>query len=117
MNHLISIEQGTKTQDPLTGEVTVTWTSFKDDVFCDIEALSVKDYIQSRANQADISVRVTIPFIRGLDSMGDIESNMRLVGQCACHQGRIYNPKGVLEDNITGLEYVTLPCSQGVNDG
>jgi hypothetical protein len=38
--------------------------------------------------------------------------SMRLV-----HRGKIYNPAGILTDKESGLEYVTLPCSEGVNEG
>lgn len=118
MNHLVNIEQrGPDTKDPTTGAAVPNWIPFKVQVFCDIEALSAREYLQSRADQSEVSARITIPFIRGLDSVGDVEFNMRIVGVCKCHEGRIYNPKGVLEDNITSQEYVTLPCSQGVNDG
>ncbi len=119
MNHLVDIEYLVELDDPdpQTGERVSEWQTFKANVFCDIKASSVKSYIQSRAEQSDISVQIKIPFIRGLDSIGEIESNMRLVGVCGCHEGRIYNPKGILEDNMTAQEYVTLPCSQGVNRG
>lgn len=117
MNHLIDIEQKINTQNATTGANTVSWSVFQADVFCDIEALSVKGYLQSRADQSDVSVRITIPFISELDSAGNVNSTMRLVGKCGCHEGRIYNPVGILEDNITGQEYITLPCSQGVNNG
>lgn len=118
MNHLIRIEQrAPETQDVETGALIPNWDTFRDKIFCNIEALSARDFMQSRADQSDISVRITIPHIRGLDSIGDVEANMRVIGLCKCHEGRIYNPKGVLEDNFTSQEYVTVPCSQGVNEG
>lgn len=33
------------------------------------------------------------------------------------HRGKVYNIAGVLPDNMSGLEYITLPVSEGVNDG
>ena len=42
----------------------------------------------------------------------DIASAWRVV-----HKGCVYNIEGVLPDDNSGLEYLTLPCSQGVNDG
>jgi len=118
MNHLITIERrGNDTQDPESGEIIPNWEPFKENIFCDISALSAREYIQAKAVQSDISVRIKIPFIRDLEPENDIESNMRIIGVCRCHLGRIYNPKGILEDNITGQEYVTIPCSQGVNKG
>lgn len=116
-NHLVDIETFTSPQNSTTGEIAKSWTVWMAGVFCSIEPLSVKDYIQSRADQSEISVRIVIPFLRGLDSQGDVKSTMRIVAKCGCHEGKIYNPKGVLEDPNTGQEYVTLPCSQGVNNG
>lgn len=111
MNHLCNIEQVTETQNTETGETTDTWSVLHSGVPCKIEALSVKDFIQSQAHQSEVTARITIPFLEG------ITSKMRLVATCGCHSGRIYNPAGVLEDNITGQEYITLPCSENVNNG
>jgi hypothetical protein len=33
------------------------------------------------------------------------------------HGSRIYNPQGWLADPVSGIEYLTAPCSEGVNDG
>lgn len=33
------------------------------------------------------------------------------------HGNRIYNIEGVLPDNCSGRKYLTLPYSEGVNDG
>lgn len=111
MIHLVDIEHKTQTQDPVTGEATETWTKLHRDVYCDIKPLSVRDFIQSRADQSEISVRIVIDAFTGLDP------TMRLVGVCGCHRGKIYNPEGFLEDPGTGQEYITVPCSQGVNNG
>jgi len=29
----------------------------------------------------------------------------------------VFNPEGYFEDQESGLEYITAPCSRGVNDG
>jgi hypothetical protein len=33
------------------------------------------------------------------------------------HAGKVYNIAGVLPDNVSGQEYITLPVSEGVNAG
>lgn len=109
--HLVDIEQRTQSQDPITGAVTDTWSIFKASVLAAIEPLSVRDFMQSRSEQSEITVRIEIGYISGIDR------TMRLVGKCGCHSGKIYNPAGILEDPDTGTEYITLPCSQGVNQG
>lgn len=111
MIHLVNIEQKTQSQDPLTGEVTDTWATLHEGIFCDIKPLSVRDFVQSKAHQSAVTVRVVLPYLQGLDS------TMRIVAQCGCHSGRIYNPEGFLEDPETGQEYLTAPCSEGVNEG
>jgi len=111
MNHLCDIEEKITAQDTVTGETTNTWSAVHSDVYCDIEAVSVRDFIQSRSDQSEIQARITLPYLTGIDS------SMRIVGKCGCHLGRIYNPGGVLEDIITSQEYLTLPCSLGVNSG
>lgn len=111
MIHLVNIEQRTDSQDPVTGEVTPAWSALHESVYCDIKPVSVRDYIQSRADQSDISVRIVLPYLPGLNA------TMRIVGVCGCHSGKIYNPQGFLEDQETGQEYITVPCSQGVNNG
>lgn len=111
LRHRVNIQAKTNTQDAETGEVTVSWATTVANVPCSIEPLSVKDYLQSRADQSEVSARIVIRHRTGLDS------TMRLVGACGCHSGRIYNPQGWLEDKESGREYMTAPCSEGVNEG
>ena len=33
------------------------------------------------------------------------------------HRGQVYNIAGLLPDRVSGLEYITIPVSAGVNDG
>lgn len=109
--HLVDIQKKVQTQDPETGALSVTWVNVYDDVDASIEPLSVRAYMQSKAEQSDVSVRVEIGWLPGLDA------SMRIKATCYCHAGRIYNPAGLLEDTETGQEYITFPCSQGVNEG
>ena len=110
LRHVIDIEEKIQAQDPVTGEVTVSWQAVHTGVRASIEPLSVRDYIQSSANQSEISVRIGFRF------MPDLDPAMRIVGRCPCHN-KIYNPEAFLEDAHSGLEYLTAPCSQGVNEG
>lgn len=109
--HLVDIQRKVQTQNPQTGAIAESWVDLYTDIFAAIEPLSVRGYLQSRADQSDVSVRIEIDCLPGLDA------TMRLVGRCNCHKNRIYNPVGILEDAVTGQEYLTLPCSQGVNQG
>lgn len=109
--HLINIQQKTQTQDPVSGAMVESWSNLYQNIFCKIEPLSVRDFIQSQAHQSEVTVRVTVRHLTGIDA------TMRFVAQCGCHSGKIYNPAGVLEDADTGQDHITFPCSQGINTG
>jgi SPP1 family predicted phage head-tail adaptor len=111
LRHRVDIQDVTYTQDAETGEMTPTWATVHSHIPCAIEPLSVRDYIQSRAAQSEVVARFVIRYRTG------ITPTMRLLAVCTCHNGRIYNPAGWLEDPDSGLEYLTAPCSEGVNNG
>lgn len=81
-------------------EVATVWAS--------IEPLSAREFIQSQAVQSQVTARMLIRYRDGLDAA------MRLVHIAA---GKIYNPEGFLPDKVSGLEYLTIPVSQGVGTG
>lgn len=105
LRHRITIEQPTQLQDPTSGAMTPGWTLFKT-VRARIEPLSVRDFIAAKAQQSEISARITIRYQAG------ITAAMRIR-----HGDRIYNITGVLPDPKSGRKYLTLPCTEGVNDG
>jgi SPP1 family predicted phage head-tail adaptor len=113
LRHRVQLQQfvaqtdtsGNVLQDDQTGEVTKAWTTLAT-VWAAIEPLSAREFIQSAATQSEITARITIRYRAGLTA------DMRLV-----HGSTIYNPQGFLPDKESGLEYLTIPCSQGVNTG
>lgn len=105
LRHRVKLEKPGLTQDPVTGEMVNGW-QLVGTVWASVEALSVREYIQSQATQSAISARVTIRY------RSDVDATMRLT-----HRGKIYNIEGALPDPDSGLEWLTLPCSEGVNDG
>ena len=106
LRHRVNIQSRTDTQDATTGEVTPTWATLYEGVAAKIEPLSVNAFIQSQTEQSAIVARITIRYRSGLTG------NMRIV-----HNGVVYNPAGFLPDKESGLEYLTAPCSLGVNEG
>jgi head-tail adaptor len=112
MRHRVNIQQRTTQQDPVTGDLDTTWVNVYENVPCAIESLSVKEFIQSQATQSEMSVRIVMRMIRGFTYSADL----RLVGTCGCHNGKIYDPAGWLEDKTTAQEYVTAPCSQKASE-
>lgn len=97
-------------QDPVTGEISREWQEV-DTVWCAIEPLSGREFIQSAAIQSEIVARIVIRY------RDDVLPTDRLVHVVNGVDGRIYNPAAFLPDKESGFEYMTIPSSQGVNDG
>lgn len=92
-------------QDPSSGEIAKAWVDVVE-VWAAIEPLSGREFIASQAVQS----QVTGKFI--IRRRTDIDATCRGV-----HNGTLYQVEAVLQDPESGLEYQTLPFSQGVNDG
>lgn len=106
LRHRITIQHQVDQQDPNTGEVTKTWAEFAP-AWAAIEPLSARDFIAAKANQSEISGRITIRYRQG------VLPTMRIL-----HRGQIYTIIGQpLPDKKSGLEYLTLLVSTGVSDG
>jgi SPP1 family predicted phage head-tail adaptor len=100
----IDIESKTISRDS-DGELVESWMFYRR-VPASIEPLSVREFITANTLKSKVTTRITI---RSIDS---INATMRIM-----HNSIIYNIEGILRDNITGLEYMTLACSHGTNDG
>ena len=105
LRHRIDIQKKVQTQSS-SGAIVDSWENVYKCVAAAIEPVSVKEMIASQSMQSQITTRITIRYQPGLDG------TMRIV-----HNGRIYNPAGWLPDPDSGLNYVTAPCSEGVNQG
>jgi SPP1 family predicted phage head-tail adaptor len=105
LRHRINIERKVETQDS-SGNIFIAWESMAESISAAIEPLSAKEFVASQSLQSQIVARITIRNMDGLDA------SMRIV-----HNGKIYNPAGFLPDKISGLSYLTIPVSEGVNDG
>lgn len=105
LRHRISLQSQVETRDTETGAVIVQWVEFAK-AWAAIEPLSAREFVASQAIQSEVVARITIRY------RGDITAKDRIA-----HNGRIYNIEGVLADKDSGLEYLTLPCSEGVNEG
>lgn len=105
LRHRITIEKPGQTQDPVTGEMVPGWELVAS-VRADKRPSSAREFKQSQAGQSEITGEFQIRY------RDDIDATMRIV-----HKGKIYNIEGVLEDDKTGRTHLTLPYSEGVNDG
>ncbi|WP_110642458.1 phage head closure protein [Salinicola sp. CPA57] len=105
LRHRVELQQKGTGRNPDTGGVIDVWQSVTT-VWASIEPLSAREFIAAGATQASVTTRITIRYREG------VTAQMRAVSR-----GKIYNIEGVLPDDKSGREYLTLPCSEGVNDG
>lgn len=105
LRHRVTFQAPGLVQDPVTGEMMPGWTDFAS-VWAEITDLSVKEYLAAQSAQSEVSTRVRIRFREG------VNATMRII-----HRGDIYNIHGVQRDPDSGIEWLTLPCSRGVNKG
>lgn len=105
LRHRITLQKPVKTQSPTTGAVINAWADVAN-LWADVVDLSARDFVAAQATQSEVTSRITVRY------RDDITDKHRIL-----FRGRIYNIHGVLADDKSGLEYLTLPCSQGVNDG
>ena len=75
-------------------------------VWAGIEPSSSREFVAAKGVQSEVIGRIIIR------RRADIQADMRGV-----YRGQIYNIQGVLPDPGSGLDYLTLPYSEGVNDG
>jgi SPP1 family predicted phage head-tail adaptor len=87
------------------GSQDLSWTLFAT-VWAAIEPLSARELIAAAQTQSNVIARIVIRY------RADLLPEMRIN-----HNGRIYNPAGYLPDKDSGLEYLTIPVTSGLNDG
>jgi SPP1 family predicted phage head-tail adaptor len=104
LKHYVTIQQLASSLDA-SGNTVEAWTDVAS-VWADIAPLSAREFIAAQGLQSQVVARITIRY------RPDVRASMRVN-----HDGVIYNIAGVLADPNSGREYLTLPCSQGTNDG
>lgn len=105
LRHRVKIQTSVNAQDPVTGGISPVWQDTAS-VWAEVYFLSAREFIAAQAGQSEVTARITIRY------RTDISAKCRII-----FRGKIFNIEGVLPDPNSGLEYFTLPCSQGVNDG
>ncbi|RRU23580.1 phage head closure protein [Stenotrophomonas sp. 278] len=104
LRHRVRIQEQVTARDS-DGVSQTSWVDVAT-VWASVEPLSAREFIQSGQGQSAVTARVTIRHRAGL------LPTMRLV-----HRGLVYNIAGLLPDKASGLEYITIPVSAGVNEG
>ncbi|NBF13087.1 phage head closure protein [Pseudomonas sp. Fl4BN1] len=106
LRHRITFQQLLPGVDPETQEPTDgVWVDVAT-VQAAITPLSGREFIAAKAVNSEVVGRIVIRY------RADIKASMR-----GLSRGLIYNIQGVLPDPKSGREYLTLPYSEGVNDG
>ena len=117
LRHRVIIEAQREVRNADGDVVGIAWETFlteHDDagneigVAAEIAPLSARELMAAQATQSEVSAKITIRSAPG------VSADMRVR---RLDDGRVYNIAGVIEDNRSGREWITLPVTQGVNDG
>lgn len=103
LNHRIRLESLETSQDS-SGDTVEDWI-YQGDVWAEVAPVSAREFVSAAAMQSKIVARITIRYRE------DVQANWRIL-----FRNRYYNIEGVLTDVVSGLEYLTLPCSLGIID-
>lgn len=106
LRHRIVLQKPVKTQNQQSGAYITTWQDVGN-LWCSIEPISAREFIASQVEDSKVNTRITIRYTKNIN-----------------HSYRIYHPAkdvyynihGILADQNSGLEYITLPCSEGLRD-
>lgn len=100
LRHRITIQRKQIDQDPDTGEMVLSWQDFAANEPASVVPLSGREFIQSQANQSEVTVRIMIRYFPGVDSTHRI-----------LFDGGIYSIETVLPDT-TARRHLTLMCKE-----
>lgn len=104
LNHEVTIQSLVPSQDAVTGAITEVWENFAI-VWANIRPSSAREFIAAAISNSKVIAVVTIRYRPGM------KPSMRIL-----HRNHTYQIEGVLGDQKSGLEYLTLPVSE-VQDG
>lgn len=106
LRHRVTIQKPVRTQNSQSGAYLTTWQDVQT-VWCSIDPISAREFISSQVEDSKVTTRVTIRYNK------NINHSCRLY-----HAAKdvYYNIHGILSDQNSGLEYITIPCSEGIRD-
>lgn len=106
LRHRVDIDEPQYSQNTETGEQTKRWKSWATGVPAEVVPSSAREFTAAQATQSKIVGRIQMRYRPGL------RADMRIR-----HRDAVYNIEGILPDDDSGLEYINIPVSAGVNDG
>jgi SPP1 family predicted phage head-tail adaptor len=102
LRHRVTFLAPTKIQDPVSGDMLITWANVWTNIAAEIAPLSAKEFIAAQAMQAQTVARITIRVLPELTAQHRVR-----------HGDTIYSIDGPpLRDNESGREYMTLLVSE-----
>lgn len=104
LRHRVVIQKPVETQETDMGAMDVVWQNVAT-VWASIEPISVREFIAAQVETSKVTTRIVIRY------RPDVTAKMRLYHAA---KDAYYNIEGILSDKNSGLEYMTLPCSEGV---
>lgn len=104
LKHWVTLQEKITAQNTY-GEQETNWETVAQ-FWASVAPLSARELMLSQQIQSDVSARIVMRY------RSDITAAMRIL-----HNGKVYNIRGVQADPESGLEYLTLPVSLGLNDG
>lgn len=102
LRHWVELQRDELAQDPDTGEMISNWVRV-DEMWAEIVPSSAREFIAASAQQSEVRGRMTIRF------RDDIDASMRIV-----YRGKWYSILGVMEDDDSMLEHMTIMTAEGV---
>ncbi|MCS5452500.1 phage head closure protein [Enterobacter huaxiensis] len=103
LRHAVTFQQRISYKDSF-GAMVNSWEDVYKNIPASVEPLSARDFIASDQFQSKITARIVIRY------KPDITPAMRIL-----FRGAVYNIAGILPDLNSGLEYLTIPVSVGVD--
>lgn len=110
LRHRVSIEAKVDArQDQFTGEMLSGWQVVASGVPAEISPLSAREMIAAQAVQSEVSARII------MRRRYDIDASMRIIHKTKRSEV-VYTIAGVIPDNISSQEWMTLTVKSGVSD-
>lgn len=111
LRHRVSIEKlSSGEQDPRTGEISQGWVLVATSVPAEILPLSARELEAAQTTKSEVSARIV------MRRRYDIDASMRIVHKTR-RGSTIYAIAGIVPDNVSGEEWITMPVKTGVSDG
>src|SRR4051794_24806402 len=101
LRHRVLLQKQSVSQHPGTGAQIVQWSDLAE-VWAEVVPVSAREFVAAQAVSSEVTTRITIRY------RADVTAKCRVL-----YRNRIYNIHGVLADAVSGLEHLTLPCSEG----